>query len=62
MLSMKRPARFIEDTELICQYGKTIPQFALRWFQQRGAIIIPKSSRKERINEKNQDFFVTLSH
>jgi len=31
------------------KYGKTIPQVALRWLLQRGVIIIPKSTHKERM-------------
>ena len=30
-------------------YGKSIPQVALRWLLQRGVIIIPKSTHKERM-------------
>ena len=31
------------------KYGKSIPQVALRWLLQRGVIIIPKSTHKERM-------------
>ena len=31
------------------KYGKTIPQVALRWLLQRGVIVIPKSTHKERM-------------
>ena len=31
------------------KYGKNIPQVALRWLLQRGVIIIPKSTHKERM-------------
>lgn len=31
------------------KYGKTIPQVTLRWLLQRGVIIIPKSTHKERM-------------
>jgi len=31
------------------KYDKTIPQVALRWLLQRGVIIIPKSTHKERM-------------
>lgn len=37
--------------EIGAQYGKTIPQVALRWLIQRGAIIIPKSTHRERTSE-----------
>ena len=33
------------------KYGKSIPQVALRWLLQRGVIIIPKSTHKERMTE-----------
>jgi len=42
--------------EVGAQYGKTIPQVALRWLIQRGAIIIPKSTHRERM-EQNIDIF-----
>ncbi len=35
--------------EIGSRYGKTIPQVALRWLLQRGVIIIPKSTHKERM-------------
>lgn len=38
------------------KYGKTIPQVALRWLLQRGVIIIPKSTHKERMAQ-NFDIF-----
>lgn len=38
------------------QYGKSIPQVALRWLLQRGVIIIPKSTHKERMAQ-NIDIF-----
>jgi len=31
------------------KYGKSVPQVALRWLLQRGVIIIPKSTHKERM-------------
>ena len=41
--------------ELLAQigakYGKSVPQVALRWLLQRGVIIIPKSTHKERMAE-----------
>ena len=33
------------------KYGKTAAQVALRWNAQRGAVIIPKSTHKERMEE-----------
>lgn len=38
------------------QYGKTLAQTALRYLLQRGVIIIPKSTHKERMQE-NLDIF-----
>ena len=46
-----------EQNELVCSAereqarpkGKSIPQVALRWLLQRGVIIIPKSTHKERM-------------
>lgn len=43
------------------KYGKTIPQVALRWLLQRGAIIIPKSTHKERMAENLNIFDFQLS-
>ena len=43
------------------QYGKTVPQVALRWLLQRGAIIIPKSTHKERMAENFNIFDFQLS-
>lgn len=42
--------------EIGAKYGKTIPQVALRWLIQRGAIIIPKSTHRERMAQ-NIDIF-----
>ena len=33
------------------KYGKSVAQVALRWLYQRGVIIIPKSTHKERMTE-----------
>ena len=43
------------------RYGKTIPQVALRWLLQRGVIIIPKSTHKERMAENFNIFDFELS-
>lgn len=37
-------------------YGKTIPQVILRWQLQRGIVVIPKSTHKERM-QQNFDVF-----
>ena len=38
-------------TEIGTKYDKTVAQVALRWLYQRGVIIIPKSTHKERMAE-----------
>lgn len=38
-------------TEIGQKYGKTAAQVALRWNTQRGVVIIPKSTHKERMEE-----------
>lgn len=38
-------------TEIGQKYGKTAAQVALRWNAQRGVVIIPKSTHRERIEE-----------
>lgn len=47
--------------EIGSKYGKTIPQIALRWLLQRGVIIIPKTTHKERMVENLaiEDFELT---
>ena len=47
--------------EIGSKYGKTIPQVALRWLLQRGVIIIPKTTHKERMVENLaiEDFELT---
>lgn len=43
------------------QYGKTAAQVALRWNVQRGVVIIPKSTHKERMEENFDIWDFTLS-
>ena len=43
------------------KYGKSIPQVALRWLIQRGVIIIPKSTHKERMAENLNIFDFELT-
>ena len=43
------------------KYGKTVPQVALRWLLQRGVIIIPKSTHKERMAQNIDIFDFELS-
>lgn len=43
------------------KYGKSVAQVALRWLLQRGVIVIPKSSRVERMAENIDIFDFSLS-
>ena len=43
------------------KYGKTIDQVVLRWLLQRGVVCIPKSTKRERMEENFQVFDFTLS-
>jgi 2,5-diketo-D-gluconate reductase A len=43
------------------KYGKTVAQIILRWLTQRGVVAIPKSVRRERIEENFNVFDVELS-
>lgn len=42
-------------------YGKTIPQIILRWQLQRGIVVIPKSTHKERMAQNLDVFDFQLS-
>ena len=42
-------------------HGKTVAQVAMRYLLQRGIIIIPKSTRKERMEQNFQLFDFTLT-
>ena len=44
------------------KYGKTAAQVALRWNAQRGVVIIPKSTHKERMEENFNIWDFTLSN
>ena len=48
-------------TEIGQKYGKTAAQVALRWNAQRGVVIIPKSTHKERMEENFNIWDFTLS-
>ena len=48
-------------TEIGQKYGKTAAQVALRWNAQRGVVIIPKSTHKERMEENFDIWDFTLS-
>lgn len=43
------------------EYDKTIAQVVLRWLIQRGVVVIPKSVRKERMEENFDVFSFSLS-
>lgn len=43
------------------KYGKNIAQVVLRWLLQRGVVCIPKSTKRERMEENFQVFDFTLS-
>ncbi len=44
------------------KYGKTVGNVILRWLNQRGVVVIPKSVRKERMIENLNIFDFTLSN
>ena len=48
-------------TEIGEKYGKTAAQVALRWNAQRGVVIIPKSTHKERMEENINIWDFSLS-
>jgi 2,5-diketo-D-gluconate reductase A len=43
------------------KHQKTVAQIILRWLTQRGVVVIPKSVRKERIEENFNVFDIELS-
>lgn len=47
--------------EIGAKYGKTVAQVILRWHLQRGVVVIPKSTHKERMQENLDVFDFTLS-
>jgi 2,5-diketo-D-gluconate reductase A len=55
----------IFENEVLCsiaaEWGKSVAQIILRWLTQRGIVAIPKSVRKERIEENFKAFDVELS-
>ncbi|KAJ8707010.1 hypothetical protein PYW08_011144 [Mythimna loreyi] len=60
----ERPAPKIDDptlTEIAKKYGKTTPQIVLRYLVQRGVVPIPKSVKKNRIEENINVFDFELT-
>jgi diketogulonate reductase-like aldo/keto reductase len=56
--------RKLNDPELLKiarKYSKTSAQILIRWVLQKGVVVIPKSSRKERIEENSQVFDFEIS-
>lgn len=51
-----------ELKEIGKQYGKTVAQVILRWHLQRGIVVIPKSTHKERMEENFNVFDFELSN
>lgn len=48
-------------TAIAEEYGRSVAQVVLRWLIQRGVVVIPKSARRERLEENINVFDFTLS-
>ena len=48
-------------TTIAEEHGKSVGQVVLRWLIQRGVVVIPKSARRERLEENISVFDFTLS-
>ena len=48
-------------TTIAEEHGKSVAQVVLRWLIQRGVVVIPKSARRERLEENISVFDFTLS-
>ena len=48
-------------TAIAEEHGKSVAQVVLRWLIQRGVVVIPKSARRERLEENISVFDFTLS-
>ncbi len=59
---MKGEVRKVAEIKKLGQkYGKTPIQISLRWLMQRGVVVIPKSSKKRRIQKNAQVFDFELA-
>ena len=48
-------------TAIAEEHGRSVAQVVLRWLIQRGVVVIPKSARRERLDENISVFDFTLS-
>lgn len=56
-----RVVEIAELQEIAAAHGRTAAQVALRWHHQRGVVVIPKSTRQERMRENFEIFDFELS-
>ena len=56
------PCDLPQVVEIAQRHGKTSAQVLLRWGVQRGTVVIPKSSKVERVIENISIYDFSLSH